>query len=134
MKHPSNREFHAYWNDKRGAARAPDRSEVEPSALRGLLGDIFVLSYDATAGHPFRVAGTRVCARLGCDLPKNGEREDYMRAVLSDGPDGPVATPLPDQDSSLMAPLAKASCLVIRAPQAPGASAGSPCVILKLGL
>jgi hypothetical protein len=68
MKHPSSREFFAYWNEKRGGARAPDRSEIEPGAVRELLGDIFVLSYDATAGYPFRVAGTRVCALAGCDL------------------------------------------------------------------
>src|SRR5260370_2843800 len=68
MKHPSNREFFAYWNEKRGEARAPDRSEIEPGAVRELLGDIFVLSYDGAAGHPFRVAGTRVCALLGRDL------------------------------------------------------------------
>jgi len=68
MKHPSNRAFFAYWDDKRGGARAPDRSEIEPGAVRQLLGDIFVLSYDAAAGYPFRVAGTRVCALLGRDL------------------------------------------------------------------
>jgi hypothetical protein len=68
MKHPSNREFYAYWDEKRGGARAPDRSEIEPSAVRELLGDIFVLSFDSAAGHPFRVAGTRVCALLGRDL------------------------------------------------------------------
>jgi hypothetical protein len=68
MKHPSSREFFTYWDDKRGAARAPDRSEIEPGAVRELLGDIFVLSYDAAAGHPFRVAGTRVCALVGRDL------------------------------------------------------------------
>ena len=68
MKHPSNRAFFAYWDDKRGSARAPDRSDIEPGAVRELLGDIFVLSYDAAAGYPFRVAGTRVCALLGCDL------------------------------------------------------------------
>ncbi len=68
MKHPSSREFFAYWDDKRGGARAPDRSEIEPGAVRELLGDIFVLSYDATSGYPFRVAGTRVCALAGCDL------------------------------------------------------------------
>ena len=73
-------------------------------------------------------------ARLGCDLPANDERADYMRATLSSGPSGPVATPLPNQDSSLMAPLAKADCLLIREPNAPAAAAGSPCVILKLGL
>src|SRR6202023_2965971 len=68
MKHPSSREFFAYWDEKRGGARAPDRSEIEPGAVRELLGDIFVLSYDGAAGHPFRVAGTRVCALLGRDL------------------------------------------------------------------
>lgn len=73
-------------------------------------------------------------ATLGCDLPANDERADYLRATLEPGPDGPVATPLPVQDSSLMAPLAKADCLVIREPRAPAAPAGSDCVILKLGL
>jgi len=68
MKHPSSREFFAYWDEKRAGARAPDRSEIEPSAVRELLGDIFVLSYDSTAGYPFRVAGTRLCALLGHDL------------------------------------------------------------------
>ena len=68
MKHPSSREFFAYWDAKRGGARAPERSEIEPGAVRELLGDIFVLSYDAPKGYPFRVAGTRVCALLSCDL------------------------------------------------------------------
>ena len=68
MKHPSSRAFFAYWDEKRGDARAPDRSEIEPGAVRELLGDIFVLSYDTASGYPFRVAGTRVCALLGCDL------------------------------------------------------------------
>src|SRR5436309_15157356 len=68
MKHPSNREFFAYWDDKRGDSRAPERSDIEPGAVRELLGDIFVLSYDRDAGYPFRVAGTRACALLGRDL------------------------------------------------------------------
>jgi hypothetical protein len=68
MKHPSSRAFFAYWDAKRGDARAPDRSEIEPGAVRELLGDIFVLSYDNEAGYPFRVAGTRVCALLGRDI------------------------------------------------------------------
>jgi molybdopterin molybdotransferase len=73
-------------------------------------------------------------ARLGRDLPANDERADYLRATLKASPEGPVATPLKDQDSSLMAPLAKADCLLIREPNAPFGPAGSPCVILKLGL
>ncbi len=73
-------------------------------------------------------------ARLGSDMPANDERADYIRATLAPGPGGPVATPLPAQDSSLMAPLARADCLLIRPSGAPAAAAGSPCVILKLVL
>src|SRR3981189_596030 len=72
MKHPSSRGFFAYWDAQRGDARAPDRSEIEPGAVRELLGDIFVLSYDNDAGYPFRVAGTRVSALLGRDLKDVG--------------------------------------------------------------
>jgi hypothetical protein len=77
MKHPSSREFFAYWNDKRGSARAPDRADIDPSAVRGLLGDIFVLSCEA--GLPFRVAGTRVCALAGRDL-----KDRSFAALFSD--------------------------------------------------
>jgi hypothetical protein len=68
MKHPASREFFAYWDARRGDARAPDRSDIEPGAVRELLGDIFVLSCNAEAGYPFRVAGTRVCALFGRDV------------------------------------------------------------------
>ena len=71
-------------------------------------------------------------ATLGSDLPENDERADYLRALLKDGPDGPVATPFPTQDSSMMAPLAQAGCLVIRAPHAPAAKAGSRCEMVRL--
>jgi molybdopterin molybdotransferase len=75
-------------------------------------------------------------AALGCDLPENDERADYLRAVLAPSPGGgaPIATPLPVQDSSMLAPLAKADCLLIREPHAPPARAGAACSILKLGL
>jgi len=71
-------------------------------------------------------------ALLGCDLPANDERADYLRASLRDGPDGAVATPFAIQDSSMMAPLAKADCLLIREPHAPAAKTGSRCSIVKL--
>lgn len=67
MKHPATRAYYTVWNEKRGDAAAPDRSDLDPEAVRDLLGDIFVLACDAGAGYPFRVAGTRVCALLGCD-------------------------------------------------------------------
>ncbi|MBX9820789.1 PAS domain-containing protein [Afipia birgiae] len=68
MKHPASREFYAYWDEKRAGAAAPERSDLAPDQVRHLLGDIFVLSCDALAEYPFRVAGTRMCALLGRDL------------------------------------------------------------------
>jgi molybdopterin molybdotransferase len=70
-------------------------------------------------------------AVLGCDLPANDEREDYLRASLRHGATGEVATPFPTQDSSMMVPLARADCIIIREPYAPPASAGSRCAIVK---
>jgi molybdopterin molybdotransferase len=81
------------------------------------------------------VAPSTEPAILGVDLPENDERADYLRATLTRNADGvPVATPVQVQDSSLMAALARADCLLIREPHAPAAKAGSSCVILKLGL
>jgi molybdopterin molybdotransferase len=74
-------------------------------------------------------------AVLGSDLPANDERADYLRATLEvSGSGPPVAKPFSRQDSSMLASLAKADCLVVREPFAPAAPAGSPCSILKLGL
>jgi molybdopterin molybdotransferase len=72
-------------------------------------------------------------AVLGGDLPENDERADYLRATLATGPDGSqVVTALPVQDSSMLAPLSAADCLLIREAHAPAAKAGSPCSILRL--
>jgi hypothetical protein len=70
MKHPSAREVYDYWNAQRGPRAAPERSEIEPSAIRRALADTFILAYDAGtgAGHSFRVAGTRLCAAFGREL------------------------------------------------------------------
>jgi molybdopterin molybdotransferase len=74
-------------------------------------------------------------ARLGCALPQNDERADYLRATFSLGADGvPVATPAPVQDSSMLVPLAQAGCLVVRAPYEPAARAGDTCSIIRLAI
>ena len=74
-------------------------------------------------------------AVLGRDLAANDAREDYLRARLEQRADGVlVAAPVDHQDSSLLGNLAAARALVIRSPFAPAASAGSPCVILRLPL
>ncbi len=71
-------------------------------------------------------------AVLGSDLPANDERADYLRSSLAQTDRGLVATPFEIQDSSMLALLAKADCLVIREPFAPPARAGSVCRIVKL--
>jgi molybdopterin molybdotransferase len=74
-------------------------------------------------------------AILGRALPENDARAEYLRATLSRNSNGElVATPFPQQDSSLMATLSRAECLVIRPPHAPAANAGERCDIVKLGL
>jgi molybdopterin molybdotransferase len=81
------------------------------------------------------VAPASEIAILGRDLPENDERADYLRARLCVGAGGvPIATPAPVQDSSMLTPLAGADCLLIRAPHAPAAAAGSRCNVLRLPL
>ena len=70
-------------------------------------------------------------ALLSSDLPANDERADYLRATLGHAAEGPIATPFSVQDSSMMVPLAKADCLIVREPYAPASAAGSRCAIVK---
>jgi len=72
MRHPSIRQLFDYWNLRRGRRAAPDRADIEPGAIRRVLADTFILSFDEAAGHPFRIAGTRVCAAFGRELKNEG--------------------------------------------------------------
>jgi molybdopterin molybdotransferase len=74
-----------------------------------------------------------VQARLSAALEANGPRQHYMRAVSTAGPDGlALVTPVRSQDSSLLAPLAEANCLLVRPPRAPAEPAGALVPILPL--
>jgi hypothetical protein len=68
MKHPASRELYAYWQEKRGTRAAPERTEIEPGAIRSVLADAFVLTLDRKAGYPLRLAGTRLCALFGREI------------------------------------------------------------------
>jgi hypothetical protein len=80
MKHSSTRELFEYWNMRRGSRSAPERSEIEPGAIRHVLADTFMLTFDPRAGHPFRIAGTRVCAAFGRELKGVAFTEIWARA------------------------------------------------------
>ena len=72
-------------------------------------------------------------AVLGADLGENDERQDYLRArLVLDAQGRRLATPFQRQDSSMLATLARADCLVVREPHAPPAKAGDPVRIVPL--
>ena len=79
------------------------------------------------------IHNARERALLGRDVAANDQREDYLRARLEERDDGTlIATPVTRQDSSLLANLAAAQALLIRAPFAPAARAGTACEIFRL--
>ena len=71
-------------------------------------------------------------AVLGADLEANGPRQHYIRATSTIGDGGRIVTALPSQDSSLVAALVRADCLIVRAPEAPAAHAGDRVKIIPL--
>ncbi len=62
MKLAVTMELYAYWNKLRGARSAPERNDVDPGAIRGVLAETFVLDFDDRCGFPFRIAGSRANA------------------------------------------------------------------------
>ncbi len=72
-------------------------------------------------------------AQLATRLPANEGRQDYVRAGLASRPGHlPLASPAALQDSSMLSVLAAAQALIVRAPHAPVAEAGSVCSIIRL--
>jgi hypothetical protein len=67
LKHPVSQQLHAYWNEQRGRRLAPERADIDPGAIRRVLGDSLVLSCEAEEP-VFRLAGTRLCAVFGREL------------------------------------------------------------------
>jgi len=74
-----------------------------------------------------------VTAVLDVDMPANDERKDYMRGVARRGSDGELlVAPFEKQDSSMLATLSKADCLIIRPVHAAPAKAGDSTQVILL--
>jgi molybdopterin molybdotransferase len=71
-------------------------------------------------------------ARLATPLPANGPREHWARARLTWADGGLIASPMTDQDSSLVGIFASADGLVRLPVGAPAAPAGSVVDVLLL--
>lgn len=86
-------------------------------------GEVFLVpAVEAAMGLPALPRTTRP-ARLAHGLPNNGPREHYMRAAVDRG-EGSV-TVFDNQDSSLLATLARANALIVRPPNAPELGPGT---------
>ncbi len=68
MRSNTTTELFRYWNTIRGKRELPRRDELEPSDIRTLLPNLFILERDRNAGISFRLAGTQVCALFGQEL------------------------------------------------------------------
>jgi hypothetical protein len=62
MRQPVSKELIAYWTQIRGARAAPDRSDIDPVAIRHLLADTFIIEVDQHCAFPLRLCGTRLSA------------------------------------------------------------------------
>ena len=80
MKTVSCQRMFDYWTERRGSRTAPERGDLEPGAIRQILADSFVIAIDTAAGHPLRLAGTRVCA-LFCREIKGTPFQDLFLAT-----------------------------------------------------
>lgn len=69
MRQGGTRDLLAYWNRIRADRPAPAREEIEPSDIRHLLADTFILDVSrAYRTVSYRLAGTRLCAAHGREL------------------------------------------------------------------
>jgi hypothetical protein len=108
MKHSSTRELFDYWNTRRGTRPAPERGEIEPGAIRHVLADTFMLAFDPRFGHPFRIAGTRVCAAFGREL--KGVAFSEIWAEASHDPVRDVLTTVATEQVGVVAGACGRSC------------------------
>ncbi len=119
--------------EKRGAKRSFYKVAMRPGKplMAGTLAGSLVLGLPGNpvsaivCGHVFMRPALRALqglaaapmitnvAKVTVDLPANGPRAHYMRAMLGAGP---TITPLPNQDSSLLRLLTTAQALMIRPP------------------
>src|SRR6185436_10758974 len=68
MKHATSRELYQYWDRVRRGQPAPKRSDIEPSDIRRILADTFILEVTDRETYAIRLAGTRICALYGREI------------------------------------------------------------------
>ncbi len=77
MKHPSSRALYAYWDTLRAGRAAPERSELDPGAIRTILGDVMILEVGGPHRYAVRLAGTHICSLMGRELKERAFVETF---------------------------------------------------------
>ncbi len=68
MKQQQTRDLFVYWQELFAEFGIPERSQIEPAAIRRFLGDTFILERNAEKELAYRLAGTRLCAAFATEL------------------------------------------------------------------
>jgi len=73
MKHRNSHFAVGYWGRIRGARSVPGQADIDPKALKRLLPYVFLLDMRGAGGDiTYRLAGTALCERFGCELRGQG--------------------------------------------------------------
>ncbi|MEM1289444.1 MAG: PAS domain-containing protein [Pseudomonadota bacterium] len=75
MKSASAKRLYSYWQELRGERPAPERRDIEPSAIKSLLSDIFILEHEAAEQFSFRLAGSSLCGAYCRELKGRSFRQ-----------------------------------------------------------
>ena len=60
MQQKTLQTLYSYWNEVRAGRLAPQRLEIEPSRIAGILSETFMLERIDAASYQYRLAGTRL--------------------------------------------------------------------------
>jgi hypothetical protein len=126
MKHAATRALYAYWDRLRAGRTAPERGEIDPTAIPRLLPDVALFELRESGAIAVRLAGTRLCDLFARELrgaaaaalwtpPCRGEIDRVLRTVMGEAAAAVVAVtgrregrePLPGEMLAL--PLADAA-------------------------
>ncbi len=99
MKQEPTKKLYSYWSELYAENGIPERSLIEPMAIRSVLGDTFILEIADDEKITYRLAGTRLCAAFGAELknrqfvaPWHDNEKNTITCILnSSAEDGVVA-------------------------------------------
>jgi hypothetical protein len=91
VKLAATQQLHGYWRDLKGGRSAPERNDIDPGVIRGVLADTFIMECEPAGGFPLRIVGTRTNALFQrelrgqpfLDLWKRSDRPEVKSLVES---------------------------------------------------